>query len=347
MSKKIVLNNNEIAAFCEQMAMITKSGITPRDGLTLMLNDAKDNTTITVLEVLIALANEGNKFSYCIKESGFFPDYVVNMIIVGEETGKSDKVLQSLADYYNHEQLVNDNIRSAISYPLVMLIMMLFIIVILVVKVLPLFEKVYEQLGTHMTGVAATLLHLGDILKRYSILLSLILIAILGLFLFMSYTPIGKKLKAHMRNNFPLTKSFFKNIAYGRFAQGMALTIGSGMGIYQALSLVSELVEHKEVFAQIVDAKDALEKGDSLSDALTGAHMLGTLYSRMVSIGVKTGNVDEIFAKIGNLYEEETDKKLQSFIAIIEPTLVIILSLIVGLIMLSVILPLLATMSNL
>lgn len=347
MNKNITLNNSEIAAFCEQMAMILKSGITPKDGLTLMMNDAKDSTTKSVLERLIKEANTGNNFSSCIKDTHFFPEYVENMIAIGEETGKLDEVMQSLADYYTHEEIVADNIRSAITYPLIMLCMMIFIIIILITKVLPLFNQVFVQLGTQMTGIAASLLKIGASLQKYSIVLVIILVVLLAFVIFISRTKAGRMLAHSMRNHFGPTKTFFRNIAYGRFAHGMALTIGSGMGIYQALNMVGTLVEHNEVEAQIASVKTSIDNGDSLAEALIGAGMLGNLYSRMIAIGVKTGNVDEILGKIGRLYEEDTDKKLQSFIAIIEPTLVIILSLIVGLIMLSVILPLLGAMSSL
>lgn len=347
MSKKIVLNNREIAAFCEQMAMILHSGITPKDGLSLMLTDATDKTTQEVLKNIISYTLSGDSFSSSIAQSGYFPDYVVNMIAIGEDTGKLDDVMQSLSDYYTHEELVNDNIRSAITYPLIMVCMMVFIIIVLITKVLPLFNQVFVQLGTQMTGLSASLLRIGQSMQTYSLILIVVLVLILAFVIYLSRATSGKAIAKKIRENFAPTRSFFRNIAYGRFATGMALTLSSGMELYKSLHMIKELVEHKEVEDQIDACEKAiLEEGDTLSEALIKAGILGNLYGRMVAIGDKSGNTYEILGKIGHLYEEETDKKLQSFVSIIEPTLVIALSLIVGLILLSVILPLLGVMSS-
>lgn len=347
MSKITTLNNREIAAFCEQMAMILHSGITPKDGLSLMLTDANDRNTQEVLKTIISYTLTGDSFSSSIKQSGYFPDYVINMIAIGEDTGKLDEVMQSLSDYYNHEELVNDNIRSAITYPLIMVCMMVFIIIVLITKVLPLFNQVFIQLGTEMTGLSASLLVIGQSIQTYSLILIGILVLLLAFIVYLSRAASGKKLARKIRENFGPSRAFFRNIAYGRFATGMSLTLSSGMELYKSLHMIKELVEHEEVERQIdVCEKHILEEGDTLAEALTKAGILGNLYGRMVAIGDKSGNTYEILGKIGHLYEEETDKKLQAFVSIIEPTLVIALSLIVGLILLSVILPLLGVMSS-
>ena len=127
----------------------------------------------------------------------------------------------------------------------------------------------------------------------------------------------------------------------------MSLTLSSGMRIYTAIDLVNELVEHKKVSDQIDTLKALIIEGNNFSEALNKAGIFSKLYSRMIFIGVKSGNVDVVLDKIASLYEEETDRRLNNFISIIEPTLVISLSVIVGLILLSVILPLLGIMSGL
>ena len=133
------LSKQEIASFCDQMAMIIKAGITPKDGLELMLTDTKDEATRAVLEELLKYSRLGEPFSTCVKSSEYFPNYVINMIALGEETGQLDDVLVALCHYYEHEEYISENLRSAVTYPVVMIIMMLLIIIILVTKVLWLF----------------------------------------------------------------------------------------------------------------------------------------------------------------------------------------------------------------
>ena len=104
MKKGQMLTNTEIASFCEQMAMVMKAGITPKDGLAILLSDTKDESTREILQTLLNSSALGETFTTSVKSSGVFPDYVVNMIAIGEETGRVDDVMQSLSDYYEHEE---------------------------------------------------------------------------------------------------------------------------------------------------------------------------------------------------------------------------------------------------
>ena len=228
-----------------------------------------------------------------------------------------------------------------------MIIMMLFIILILVTRVLPLFDQVFGQLGTQMSGFAATLLTLGQSIQRYSFSFIIALAGIFVLVFIMMKTKEGKKIWNSFLMIFPPTKAFQRDIAYGRFARGMSLTLSSGMKIYTAIDLVDELVEHKGVRDQIEKLKAFIVDGNNFSEALNLAEIFNHLYSRMIFVGVKSGNVDIVLDKIATYYEEDTDRRLNNFISVIEPTLVISLSFVVGLILLSVILPLMGIMSGL
>ena len=346
MKKKKQLSKLEIASFCEQMAMIINAGITPKDGLELMLSDTKDKGTIAVLESILEISRRGETFTTCIKECGYFPSYVVNMIALGEETGKLDDVLIALDRYYEHEEEVSDNIRSAVTHPIIMIIMMSIIILILVTKVLPMFNQVFEQLGTRMSGIAETLLEFGQNIQSYSWAGVMVLAGILILMLVFIRTEWGRTTWNKFLMAFPPTRAFQRDVAYGRFARGMSLTLSSGMRIYPALDLADELVENARVAKQVNALKQYIVEGFNFSESLNKAGIFSHLYSRMIFIGVKSGNVDVVMDKIATLYEEDTDKRLRNFISILEPTLVICLSMIVGMILLSVILPLLGVMST-
>lgn len=340
------LTKLEIASFCEQMAMIINSGITPKDGLELMLSDTKDKGTREVLESILTISRQGEIFSTCIKESGYFPPYVVNMIALGEETGKLDDVLIALDKYYEHEEEVSDNLRSAVTYPIIMIVMMAVIIMILITKVLPLFNQVFVQLGAEMTGVAASLLSLGQSIQNYSWAFVMIFSGILIITFIFVKTRWGRETWNRFLAVFPPSKNFQRDIAYGRFARGLSLTLSSGMRIYPSLDLVMNLVENKRVGEEVAQLKNYIVEGFNFSESLGKAGIFNHLYSRMIFIGVKSGNVDVVLDKIATLYEEDTDKRLRNFISILEPTLVICLSLVVGLILLSVILPLLGVMAS-
>lgn len=340
------LSNREIASFCDQCAMLFQAGITPAESMNIMLSDSKANTAKEILTTIQDVCRKGNSFSKALKKTGVFPDYVLHMIALGEESGHLDDVMQSLSDYYEREQSIAESVRNAVRYPFIMIAVMMLVIFVLLGKVMPIFNQVFIQLGSEMTGISATLLHLGTALNRYSVIVVAILIALVILYLLATKTKFGRKISRRILSAFPLTRGFYQKLAAGRFANGMALTISSGMDTFSSLDMVSEIVEHKGMQAKISECKKALKSGANFSEALSGSGIFTNLYARMISIGFKTGSIDVVMQKIADNYDRETEKKLHSIISILEPTLVIFLSIIVGLILLSVIFPLMGIMSS-
>ena len=126
----------------------------------------------------------------------------------------------------------------------------------------------------------------------------------------------------------------------------MAITLHSGMDTFSSLDMVAKLVDNKEMQDKIQLCKESLQQGNNFPEALASSGIFNNFYSQMVGIGFKSGNIDTVLEKIADSYEKETDRRIQSIISVLEPSLVIILSLIVGMILLSVILPLMGIMTS-
>lgn len=340
------LTNSEIATFCSQTAMILKAGITPVEGMRILLSDTKDNSGKEIIETILASCREGNSFTNSVKDCGVFPDYVVNMIALGEESGNLDDVMEALGAYYEKEENISESINGAIRYPLIMIGMMIVVIFVLLTKVLPIFNQVFIQLGSQMSGFSASMLNLGQKLNRYSVALVILVVLVVAIYLVCFKTVKGRAFARKVLNVLPLTKGFYESVAAGRFAGGLSMALASGMDTFSSLKMISEIVENKAMEEKIAVCRQALNEGDNMAEALEKAGIFSNLYSRMIGVGFKTGNIDVVMSKISADYDKATDKKLAGIIAVLEPTLVIILSLIVGMILLSVILPLIGIMSS-
>lgn len=346
MNNTKVLSHAEIASFCRQSAMIIKAGITPAEGMNILHKDTADSEGKELLKQIASSCQQGNPFSTALESTEVFPYYVIHLIALGEESGNLDDVLISLADYYDREESVSDSIKSAVTYPLIMIAMMVIIILVLIVKVLPIFRQVFTQLGTEMNAFATSLLSIGNTLSKYSLIITVFIFLIVISALIFYKSSYGKNKIMHFLTRFPLSKKFYEKIAAGRFANGMYLALTSGMDTYKSLDMISEIVEHHQMRSKIDICKQSLEKGMTLPEALADAGIFSNLYSRMISVGFRSGSVDLVFKQIAQNYDAETEKQLNRIISIIEPTLVIILSLIVGMILLSVLLPLMGIMSS-
>lgn len=346
MKKQQLLSNSEIAAFCRQTAMIIHAGITPAEGMDILIQDTLSKEGKELLKIIGDACKRGESFHQAMASTGLFPDYVIRLTTLGEESGNLDDVLESLAQYYEREDAIADSVKTAITYPLIMIGMMFLVIIVLVVKVLPIFKQVFVQLGSEMSPLATSLLNIGNILSRYSIVITILLFVIIGCALILYRTSAGRKKINHFLTRFPLTKNFYDKIAAGRFASGMYMTISSGMDTYQGLDLISEIVENDSMKQKILLCKKEMAKQSNLPEALANAEIFSNLYSRMVAIGFRSGSIDTVMKQISQNYEDETDKQINHIISIIEPTLVIILSVVVGIILLSVLLPLMGIMSS-
>lgn len=341
-----ILNNEEIASFCKELGMITKAGMNPVTGINLLVEDTLDKDGKEILRQIAASCMEGNKLYEAIEATGVFPEYVVNLLKLGEDQGRADEVMESLGEYYDRESSIASGVKSAVTYPLIMIVMMVIIIIVLIVKVLPIFRQVYDQLGAELTPFAEKLMSTGSVLNSFALwftgILAILVIAVVVIF---RIPMLQKKLRRIMAK-FPLTKAFFHNMAVGRFASGYYLGLTTGMETSKTLKMTRELVETDEMEKKIDIVAASLKEGDTFAEAIKKAEVFSNLYNQMVVVADKSGTVDELMKQISDHYESATDRQLQKILAIIEPTLVIALSIIVGVILLSVLLPLMGVMTS-
>ena len=163
MRQKNKLTNEELFHFCEQFSILLHSGISCAEGLELMLDDSRTQRGKDFFQLLLTDFEQNGSFSQTLKNSGYFPESMISYIDIGEETGCLDEVLKSLSEHYDQEIEISENIRSAITYPLIMLAMMGTVIIILLVKVLPVFQQVFRQMGLEMNHFSNGLLNAGNV----------------------------------------------------------------------------------------------------------------------------------------------------------------------------------------
>lgn len=339
-------SNMELASFCGQIALILKSGISSMEGLTIMLEEASSSEEKEILESLINRMQETGMLYQALEETGVYPSYMLRMVQIGEETGTLDEVMEALQNHYEREDTIRKSIKSSVTYPLIMTGMMAVVIVVLLVKVMPIFNQVFIQLGTEMTGFSRMLMNMGTAISRYSVVFIVLLLLIAGFFLYGTRTASGRNMLRGVGYRMKAFRTIYEELAACRFASGMALTLSSGLNPERSMELVDSLNDDSVFQKKIDRCKAQMEEGEDLSHALFSSGMFTGVYSRMVSIGSKTGAMDQVMEQIADLYQEDIDTRMNNALAVLEPTLVILLSLIVGVILLSVMLPLMGIMSS-
>ena len=344
-SKK-TLSNIELFTFCEQLALLLKAGISTYEGLLLIQEDIDNAYSSKILQQLITECDNGAMLSEALKNTDVFPPYMINMVQIGELSGKLDDVLSSLSLYYQREESIVTSIKHAVLYPFIMILMMIVVVVVLVVNVLPIFNDVFIQLGSELSGFAKSALGLGEVLGKFGIFVFTGVVIIGAAIYIYGKSNNGKKAITLFQAKFFITKNFSYKVAIGRFANGMSLMLSSGLDIDQSLEKVAQLIDNPIVKEKILLCQTNIENGMSFADAISKSSIFSGINARLLYVGFKTGAVDTIMQSVAERHEIEVDEKLTSLIAIIEPSLVAFLSVVVGFILLSVMLPLVNIIST-
>jgi len=336
--KKNMLTEAEISSFCHQINMIIKAGLPTYYGLSILHEDTTDEASKELYRIIYEKMELGSTLFDALSDTGAFPDYMLQMVHVGEETGRLEEVFDSLTVYYEREAEIRDGIKQAISYPLVMSLMMLAVILVIITNVVPIFADVYAQLGSDLTGSAKVLMDISSFLNNYLLTFVSIAGVLAVLLLIFFQTPWGKKVMNRTQ--------FAKSLAASRFANCMYLALASGLDTEQGLLLAEGLVGNHYAAAGIRKCRELIKGGEPFANALLSAGLFSNMYSSIISIGYKTSAMDNVMLRISKAYESETADRLRRFVSVLEPTLIIVLSFFIGLILISFLLPLLGIMSS-
>jgi type IV pilus assembly protein PilC len=345
--KRRTLNSEYVSAFCLEMALLTHAGIGVEDGLYLLSEDESGSKNKKMLTSMAEMVSDGRPFSDAIRETGAFPKYVSDMIETGEQSGRLEQSFQSLSAYYDRQTQLSNQIRSALLYPVILMVLMLVIIVVLLVKVLPIFNQVYEQLGGSLNGTAQFLLHIGDVLGDIMPVLCIALGVIVVLGVVFAGSPVirGAIVNAYkkMFGNFGITKK----LGEARFAAAMSMGMLSGLNTEEAFR-TAMLFQNttKKVKKRYEACLEMLEMGEPLADCFKKNKILDAAYCRILDLGAKSGTSDTAMEEIARRMDDSAQMAIERKVGKIEPTIVIITSVLVGIILIAVMLPLINIMSS-
>lgn len=341
------LSSRYLSEFCMELALLVQAGIPVGEGLLIMRDDDHNPSSKELISSLIESMEQELPLSRALEASLRFPGYFLSMIRLGERSGKLDDVLRSLSTYYDRKAVFTDSIRRAILYPLMLIILMATVIVVLVTQVLPIFHDVFAQVGAQMSALAVSLMNFGSWLSSVSAILLILLIVIVLVAFIVYKLPLANKMAVTYIEKHFGDKGILKRISSSKFAMAMAMAVSSGLDPEQAITLAGDIYSSSyRMMSQVTECKKLLSEGESLESSLLKSNIFSRRDSRLLALGAKTGRTDEVMSEIARRGEEAVMDDLDDKLKKIEPTLVIVISLIVGLILFSVMLPLMGIMSS-
>ncbi len=341
-----VFNSDEVAMFCDQIAMLMHGGISLHEGIYMLYSEMEDARTKAVLKQLDDSVNDNIPFYEALSRTGAFPEYMNHMVEVGEKTGRLEDVMRSLSDYYERDSRIKSGIRSAVAYPMILFGVMACIMVILVWKILPMFENMFEELSSDVSSATENVLTAGLTAGKVIAVIILVLFVLVIAVVLYGRTKSGSKTLSKIAGSVGPTGRLMVLMATGKFVSSMSLMMASGMDITEALESEYENCDNETVKKRIGDCLKYYTNDAPLDEALRKSGLIAGMESRLVSVAAKTGETDVVFAKLSEQYNEKTTASLGKMTTIIETTLVVVLSVMVGAVLIAVMMPLVSMISS-
>lgn len=336
------LSEQELSGFCNQVAMILKTGTDMEEGIDLMSEELESSTYKCVLEEIKKSLDEGELFQNALIKTKQFPQYMLDMIKIGYKSGKIEEVFESLAKYYQRKMQMKAIIKNAIFYPVILMTMLAGVLLLLVIKVLPAFNAIFEGLGTQMSEMGQQMMAMGTFVSR-NVLVIVGVIVILGIgVMVIKLTGKGKSYLQSIVQKFKISEE----LASSEIATSMAMMLESGLDTQESLELIVETVTHNKVKDKLNRCIELLSEGKGLIESMNTSELFTKKSRSLLAVGIKTGCIDQAMNQVANTYAEDVECKIDQLLNIIEPTAIVVMSVLVGSIMLSVMLPLIGIMSS-
>ena len=333
--------------FSRQLALALNSDITITEALDIIRSKSEEPLLTKALEEMTAKIYMGYSFGDVIKEhEEIFSSFYVSMVGIGEESGNLTEILEQLAQIYERDMLTLKKVRQAVTYPLILTVLMFGVIVLLITEVMPMFDRVLKSLGGEMPQATKAILQVGLFLRGYGwiILLLLILLGI-GIYYY-GRTEKGKVFFDTLKFHIPYQKELTASMLAARFSRNLGLLMNSGIAVSRALEMIYPVIDNEYLAEGIKDSIHQVNEGMSLDEVIERLRLFPRLLIKLFAVGVATGQMDKALLRAAEEMDREVDDKLARLTSVLEPMLIIILSVIVGIILISVVLPVVSIMNN-
>lgn len=329
---------NDLAAFFESLTMLLRAGVPANECPDIVASDMETGSLAQVSRQVAETLSGGEVFvlSEALEKNGAFPSYAIEMTRLGEESGRMETTAEQLGEYYRRQDRLRQSIRSAISGPVLLMVMMSVVLIFLISFVLPVFENVFASLGLASgTGMGGAFLTARIAMVVVGIVLVLVLAALV-----MYLLPGGRARMARLAEKLPFTRRIHYAISAGRFTGGLAMLLASGISGGEAIEKAGLLVENRTIAEKLSAAKEQVDAGEDLGKALVNCGVLEGFEAKILLSASRAGQTESAMRNLSAVYSEEADNGIDRLLGMIEPALVGVLSVAIGVILLSVMLPL-------
>lgn len=337
----------ELADFCGELGTMLSSGITLIRALDIILqNDNKPKLQALYRRLYTAL-QQGQSFSEALSaQHGVFPPLMINIFRSGEASGTMDSAAKKASVHFEKEHKINSKLKNAMIYPFILLVVAVLVMLAIFLFILPGFFKNFEDMGIELPGITMFVMSISDLLTQHWLECLLVVVGIAVVISTLIRLPQVQLFTDRLKLRLPKVGKLLQVVYTARFARTLSTLYTSGLSMLQALDVSANTVGNQYIASQFEKVVSDVRSGMALSQALRQVDGFSSKLISIVSIGEEAGRLDEMLERMADSFDFESEKAIDRLMAMLEPAMIVLLAVGVGLIMISVMLPLYTMYQN-
>ena len=335
------LGPDQVALFCENMGMMYQAGIQTDEAVQLIAQDSGSSALQDILQTTTELMDlKGETLPMALRDEGSFPAHATKMMEIAEQSGRLEETMFALGDYYLAQKRFQDRMRSALLYPMILLVLMTIVLLILALQVLPIFSEVYASMAGQVSAASLSYASIAQTVSYVAV----VIVLIVGIFFLVGacFAYFGKTTTtvSRMFDTLPFTKSASYTSALARAMTAFATFSASGISPEDALASITSEIGNAQLRERFESCTALIMEGHSFAQAAFENEVLDPLYGRMLINSERSGTFDNTLAYLATLISEDAERQTDQIVSTIEPICAAFLTVAVALALIAIVVPL-------
>src|SRR5574344_698952 len=333
---------SEFVSFCEQFSIMMDSGVSICDSLDVLRNQNFSTVFSNTISKVYESVLEGKYFSEALLEhKKIFPKYFCSLVKVGEMAGNLSETLRKASKYYSNDVNIKKKVRSAMVYPTFLFVVTLAVCLFLMLFVVPTFGDIIAEFHGEMPQLTVVVMNVSNFLVKNVFYIVIGIAAFVLLIFLFNKTKIGKYFTSMLGYKLPVFNGITKNLISARFCLAFGILTSSGMSIVDAMNQIPPIIDNAYFTKKFVPVIEDVNKGKSIYRSLETMNYFPKSLIQVIKVGENTSSIDKVLKVMGDYYQDNLDQSIVKATSLLEPIVIVIMGVLVGIVVLAVLLPML------
>ncbi len=337
------VKNKDLSVFCKQFAAVLRAGVPIIQALDMMGTSMENPTLKKAIEEAEIHVQKGGTLADALKlNPKVFPEMLSNMVAAGESSGKMEICFERMADQFEKAGHIEGKIKSAMMYPIVILVVVAGVVTLMLTSVVPTFAEMFEEMGAKLPAATTMLVNASNFLtKRWYVVLLIVVALVVAIKMF-AKTDFGQEFNGNLALKMPIFGNLNVKTSAAQFSRTFATLLASGIPMVDAIEQTANVMKNKVIRDKLKDCKVQVMRGVPLSKPIKDMDIFPPMLPQMMHIGEETGNIEDMMEKVADFYEDEVDLATEALTSAMEPLIIVVMAVVVGAMVVAIYSPILS-----